>query len=64
MEHPSNVAWETASYSKVNPIRKCVRVGTPENSGTRYLADSQNPDAGAFKLPAGELVSLLRTASA
>lgn len=62
MDHPQNVRWETSSYSMKNPIRDCVRIGTPQAGTDRYLGDSQNPDAGALTLPAGELAALLRTA--
>lgn len=63
MEHPYGVTWEISSYSMQSPVRKCVRIGTPENSPTRYLGDSMNPGAGAFRFPAGELAALVRTAT-
>lgn len=65
MEHPTHVEWRTSSRSMDNPIRKnCVRIGSPEGTGERFLGDSKDPDAGAFRLPAGELTALLRTAGA
>lgn len=63
MEHPYGVTWETSTYSMKSPVRKCVRIGAPETGSDRYLADSQNPEAGAFRFPAGELAALLHTAS-